>query len=131
MKVLETALVSYYNSNMVYSPKPKLYNTKAPKRALFPYITFNQISGVPENALRRKKIESFLYQFNIFSAEESVVELNNIFEDLKTVFDNCTLIVVGYNFIDMDREISRKDEIEIKAQIIWKYTIQYRIKIND
>lgn len=131
MKVLEQAILSYYDDNMAYDPKPKLYNTEAPSRVTFPYITFMQISGVTANALKRNKIEDFLYQFNIYSTDNAVEEINDIYEDLKTVFDDCTLVITGYNFIDMDRNFSKKEKVKIKSQSIWQYVIQYRININD
>ena len=131
MKVLEIAIVDYYNTNMYAGYKPKLYNTEADEKESLPYITFEQISGRTENALRKKKRENFLYQFNIYSNENSVNEVNEIFKYLKEIFDDCELVITGYNFIDMDRDFSKKAKVELNNQSVWQYVVQYRIMIND
>lgn len=75
----------------------RLYATRAPENAAFPYIVFFLVSGFPEEAFGTR-IENARFQFSIFSDEQwDDAESMSILTKLRSRFDFCAL-----NFTALD-----------------------------
>ncbi len=81
----------------------RVYLDQAPDGCEFPYIVFFIISDVPANTFT-ESLEDILVQFSIFSASPGATEITTIYNDPKTLFDNCALIITGDTHISMIRQ---------------------------
>lgn len=70
----------------------RVYLDRAPSETEFPYCVFQIVSAVPEDVFT-KYGEDILLQFSLFSTSSSVAEIAGMYEDLKTLFDDCSLTI--------------------------------------
>jgi len=76
----------------------RVYLDRALPGAAFPYVVYFVVSAVPEDDFKRDG-ESTLIQFSLFSASTSPVEVSGLFDQLKTLFDDCTLTITGNTLV--------------------------------
>ena len=106
----------------------RLYLAEAPQDPTFPYAVYNIISESPdEYFVLSPALEEVSVSFTIYSEDESAVEANDLFENLKTVFDNCVLTVTGYTHIHMWRTYSNL--LRFPEANIWQYTADYDVMV--
>ena len=129
---LATAIYTRYNADSVQKNLYKLYDTRAPLKAAFPYATFRLVSCVADNTMGSEG-ENILIQFNLFSEQKSAAQVEAMLEALKGQpahatkgFDFCTLTVVDYTCLCVIRESITKLQVEK----IWQYTVVYRIMLQ-
>ena len=136
MTELSTAIMTKFNAtsgdpavnNTFYtSIGGRLYNTQAPQAAIFPFAVFTEISDLYEFTFTTS-FENILFQFALFSTEESVQEVENMFSYCKTLFDWCTLSPSGYTHLYMRRESSHLTKDDRPA---WMRIVEYRIMCED
>ncbi|MFA6100452.1 MAG: DUF3168 domain-containing protein [Patescibacteria group bacterium] len=96
MDALLTAIFSKLSgSNFSNDVGGRIFVDQAPANAEFPYAVINIVSDVPENVFA-KLGESVMVQFSLFSTSTSLVEITGMFNDLKALFDDCSLTITGY-----------------------------------
>lgn len=127
MKEVAIALYSLYTGTALAANTEDLYNTFAPEEAKEPYITFDFIAGLPDYTFDTR-FEEVIIQFNIYSGNNSPVEVNNLYDNLKDVYDDGTLSVVGYQHVNMQRELNQL--VRDIEEGVWQYIVQYRILIE-
>lgn len=103
----------------------RFYMTRAIQTATYPYATYHLISDIPDYIFVND-YENCLIQFSIFDTNESAVNVEKYFTDLKTLYDWCTLSVTGYNHIYMKRESSRV----FHDGVAWCRSVDYRIYLE-
>ncbi len=66
----------------------------------FPYVLYFIVSGVPDDVFA-KKGRNILIQFSIFSVDRGKTEITTIYNDLHTLFDDCSLTITSNTLIWM------------------------------
>lgn len=131
MNVLEQAIVARFNAtsygqhNTLYNyVNGQLYNERAKQTATLPYVVFHIIDVVPEWNFG-SEFERVRVQFDLLSGDNSPVEVGNMFEALKALYDWQTLSITGYDHIGMRRESSRKTRDMTDDE--WNYSVDYEV----
>lgn len=90
----------------------RVFLDQAPQGVEFPYIVFSIVSDVPEKTYS-EDFENVMIQFSLFSISESVSEIADMYADLKTLFDECSLTITSSTLVWMKRSnlIPMIDEI--------------------
>ena len=114
------------NNDFYTSIGGRLYNTQAPQNAVFPFAVFTEISDVNEYTFTTS-FENVLVQFSLFSTEESVSEVRDMFTYCKSLFDWCSLSITGYAFLYMRREGTHLTKDDRPA---WQRIIEYRVQFE-
>jgi len=97
---------------------------EAPSSATAPYGVYQLISVIPTFTFDTNG-EEILIQFSVYAEHPQILDL---FEDLKTLFDNCKLSITGYRLVVMEREFSRL--ISDPDTSLKHYMTQYRLLIE-
>lgn len=74
-----------------------------PEGAEFPYVVVQIVSDVPEKTFT-EDYENVLVQFSLFSIAAGVTEIAQMYADLKTLYDECTLSITGSTLVWMKRQ---------------------------
>jgi len=133
MQQLSTAIYSYFTAlpiNALYtSISGRLYNTMAPTNVLFPYVVFSYVSDTAD-FLFDGITDSVLVQFSIYSfsgqGSRSTAEIETIYDNLISLFDNAILTVTGYTFAQMNR-VSTYGLRQDPEDDIWQLMVDYSI----
>lgn len=135
MKALTTAIYTKGTTATALTSliSTRFYKGVAPAGASYPYIVYSLIYDNTANTFS-DELEDCLFQFSIFSAENSSAEVENIFTALKGVFDKCTLSVTGNTFLHMLRQQSTLFQDELPnpngTGWVWHYAIDYQIMMQ-
>ena len=107
----------------------RLYDTQAPENAVLPYAVYSVISDVPDWTFTTY-FEDIRVQFDIFSKENSAVEIDGIYTKFLALWDWCSLTISNNIFLYMRRELVRRfRETEPQASY-WHFSIDYMIKVE-
>ena len=107
----------------------RLYDTQASETAAFPYSVYTVIDDVPIWSFTTF-FEDTRIQFDIFSDNNSAVEIDGIYTKLKSLFDWCQLEIANNTFLYMRRELVRRfREAEPQASY-WHYIIDYLVSME-
>ena len=109
----------------------RLYKGRAPENATYPYIVFMVVSNVPEKTFS-EDFETTVIQFSIFSSTSGSTEAENIYTDLKTLYDECAMTVTGSTWFYWMKRLNAILMVEdhtVKAGTIqvWHYAVDYEI----
>lgn len=92
---------------------------------VFPFGVFQLISATADHfASNKNYLENCLVQFNIFSKE--LKSLCDVLNEMKSVFDFCTLVIDDYTSLSFVREMV----LSLKVEDVWQYTITYRVMLE-
>ena len=124
---LETAVWSLYNNDAALkaSLSGGFHNTEAEQKAVMPFGVFQVISNTQRLTFSEDQ-EDFLLQIKVFSDKKSSSELNNMYTQIKRVFDFAVFTLSGYTSI----YCKRAHAIKTKTDERWQYTTTYRILIE-
>lgn len=132
MKTLFTGIYSLFvaePANAFYTAiGGRLYLGEAPQGATYPYCVYSMPSNVPEYYFSGERLEEFLIQFSIFDKDGSASDIGTLFENLKTLFDDCTVTVAGYTCLIFERSLARL--IRHPADNVWQHTVQYEVTLE-
>jgi len=105
----------------------RLFLGEAPQGAEYPHVVYFLISGTTDwDFGATMNFDEMVIQFNLFSNKNSASEVNNMYDNLKTLYDWCTLSPgVGYTSIYMRREFSNL--LRDTEEGVWMYSVQYRV----
>lgn len=78
----------------------RIYLDQAPQKAQFPYVVYFVVSGTPERTFTERYTNT-LIQFSLFSASEGATEIATMCNDLKTLFDECSLTITSNSLVWM------------------------------
>lgn len=97
----------------------------------YPYVVYYLIADVPDNTFT-ESIEDVLIQFSLFSNDSGSTEIEDMFEHLKTLYDDCILTITGGTCLYMRREnanlTKETNTTESGAESVWVYHVDYNIK---
>lgn len=108
----------------------RIYKNRAPESAVFPYAIFSLVSDIPGNTFQAD-VQNSYWQFDLFSEANGTTEIENLYDYLKALYDDCTLSVTSANFIRMTRENATLIDEEMTTATgearIWHYAVDYNI----
>jgi hypothetical protein len=111
----------------------RVYLDQAPEGTAFPYVVLFIVSGVPTDNFT-DQIDDIIIQFSLFSEVRGVTEISTMYADLKTLFDNVSLTISGYNMAWMKREnlmTMTEDNPTVNANTpIKHWAVDYRILLE-
>ena len=107
----------------------RLYHNNAPQGATFPYCVYFSVDDDNEIDFTDER-EDFLLQFNIFSQNNSASQAGTLLESLKTMFDNCSLTVTGWNHLQFLRDRVHPNNDFSQVPPIQGYSIEYNILLE-
>ncbi len=110
----------------------KLFDTVAKEGAEFPYAVFQVVSGFPEYTFT-ENFENASWQFSLFSSESSTTEILGMYNNLITLYDECSLTVTGmqwYNWMKRtNKRLMPEDHVTPDGTIpIFHYAVDYDIQ---
>jgi len=134
MKALSTAIVSKLTGSTLNTYiNGRLYKNKAPLKPEFPYAVFSLISDVPDNVFAQKG-ETYLIQFDLFSIASGSTEIEDMYTNLKSLYDDCSLSPTGELVCGFERvnAILLTDDMVTPpgAQTLWHYAVDYEVTIQ-
>ena len=103
-----------------------LYNTTVPQDTDAPYLVMLLINSNHEWTFNTD-LEDTLIQFSIYSSNSSPEQAGDIYELLKTCFDDAVLTIVGWDSVIMVRETSN---LMRTPDDMWHYQVDYRLLIQ-
>lgn len=112
----------------------RIYLDDAPDGSAFPYVTFQIIAGNPDDTFQ-EKVDEFIFQFSLFSASSGAAEITDMYNDLRTLFDDCTLSISGVTFASMQRQslTTMIEEITVTdaTQRVRHWAVEYQIRVAN
>jgi len=132
MKNLTTAIYGKLSGSALAAHiGTRLYKGRAPEGASYPYIVFMVVSDAPDNTFT-EYLEDVLIQFSCFSSTSGSTEAENIYTDLKTLYDDCAMTITGSTLLYMQRTnatLMVEDHTTPGGMIqVWHYAVDYSIK---
>lgn len=131
MKILTTAIYGKLSgSALAAHVGNRLFKGRAPEGAEYPYIVYLLITDMPDYTFKNT-LENVTIQFSLFSANPSTSEAEDMFTDLKTLYDDCTFSISASTLIWMIRQnaILMAEDHTVKDGTIqvWHYAVDYSI----
>jgi len=135
MKALSTAIYAKAAAATAFwaAIGGRLYKGKAPAGAVYPYVVYKMVYDNTANTFA-ESLEDCLFQFSIFSSDNSSSQVEDLFTALKSVYDECSLTVTGSTFLHMLRQQATLFEDELPnpngTGWVWHYAVDYNIMIQ-
>ena len=107
-----------------------LYKGRAPENVDYPYAVYKVVTDVPDKTFS-EDYEDVTLQFSLFSSSNGTTEIENIYTQLKAVYDECELSITGATLVWMKRNYAAFQAEEHTTQSgmsrIWAYHVEYSI----
>ena len=131
MKNLTTAIFSKLAGSALYDDiNGQMFKMNVPPGTPFPYVVFSIVSDMQADTFKNK-FDDVQVQFSLFSASGSTLEIEDMYEDLKTLYDDCVLSPTGATMCLMFREDTGFNVDEVitpeGTQDIYHYAVAYSI----
>lgn len=107
----------------------RMYLNNAPQESAFPYCVYFSVSDIDDLDFSDEH-EDFTIQFNIFSQNNSALEAGSLLESLKTMFDDCSLTVTGWNHLRFARDSVIPNNDFSQVPPIQGYSIDYDVLLE-
>lgn len=78
----------------------RIYADEAPQGVQCPYVVYFVVSSVPDRTFTERYANT-LIQFSLFSSSGGVTEIATMYNDLKTLFDECSLTITSNTLVWM------------------------------
>lgn len=127
MKVLDIAIYGKFapagtKPTLYTALSGKLYPGKAPEGTILPYGIFVS-SELPEYTFT-SILEDVTVHFDLYHLEHDGVR--DLYDNLKALYDNCTLSVTGYNFLKFERMSADM----IPDEFYYRQMVEYRVWLH-
>ena len=111
----------------------RLFKGQAPEGAAYPYIVFLIVSNSPEKTFAcTEEFEDTIIQFSLFSAASGQTEIENMYADLITLYDEATFSITDSTLVWMFRENASlvvEDHITTPgSHKVWAYYVDYNVR---
>lgn len=122
MKELLTAIYTKYTGcALASSLTGGLHADEAPPETAFPFGVLTVVDVNPIYTMNTVH-ELARVQFDLFHNNHS--SLLDIYDSLRTIFDDCTLSVTGYSFVSMIRSSAQK----VRDGDYWRVSVDYMVR---
>ena len=130
MKQLFTGIYSKFNTGtntLKTNLTGGLHLIEAPQGTATPYGVYSLVSNIHDWDFAVDYDES-LIQFDLYDEAQSATTICNLYDYLKTLYDDCSLTVTGHTPYYMWRDFSRLLRDPVPG--VWHYVIQYRLMMR-
>ena len=133
---LSKALISKAaSSDFLSDVGGRLFKGRAPQGAQYPYAVYLIVSNAPEKTYT-EAFENVLIQFSLFSAASGSTEIEGMYSDLISLYDECEMTIPGglSTLIWMKREnatlMVEDHTVPPPGSMIqvWHYAVDYMVK---
>ena len=111
----------------------RFYDTQAPEGAEYPYVVYMIVSDVPDKTFT-EDFEDVVIQFSLFSSASGSTEVEKMFTDLKTLYDECSMTITGSTLLRMKRTIATlmvEDHTTPSGTVeVWHYAVDYEVLLE-
>jgi len=107
----------------------RLFHNVAPQGSTFPYCVYFSVDDLDDLDFSDEH-EDFLLQFNIFSKSNSALEAGELFESLKTMFDDCNLNVTGWRHLEFKRNMTVPNNDFGQVPPVQGYSVDYNVLLE-
>ena len=119
------------SSDFLSDVQGRLFKGRAPEGAQYPYAVYLIVSNAPEKTYT-ESFENTIIQFSLFSAASGSTEIENMYTDLKALYDECAMTIPGglSTLIWMKREnatLMVEDHTTPAGVGVWHYAVDYTI----
>jgi len=135
MKNLTTAIYGKLSGSALAAHiGTRLYKGRAPEGASYPYIVYMVVTNSPDHTFN-ERYEDTLIQFSLFSSESGSTEVENMYIDLKTLYDEVAMTITGDTLIWM-RRVNATQFIEDHTTPagtikVWAYHVEFMVTVKD
>ena len=133
MNALQQAIYNKYNASTGHgaytSVSGRFYLNVAPQGITFPYVVYFEVTDV-DDLYFCEELQEHRIQFDCFSQDNSALEAGQIYENLKSLFDNCSLTVTDWRHIGFQRDLTIPNNDFTQKPFIHGYSIQYNVLIE-
>ncbi len=131
MKELSTAIFGKLSGSALASHiADRLFKGRAPEGAVYPYIVYLIVSNAPEKTFTEHH-ERTTIQFSLFSSASGSTEVEDMYEDLIALYDECSLTITSQTLIWMRREnatLMVEDHITKAGTVqVWHYAVDFEV----
>ncbi len=107
-----------------------MYKSQAPENTEFPYAVYRVVTNTPERTFS-EDYENTTIQFSLFSIASGTTEIEGMFTNLKTLYDEQSFSITGSTLIWMRRAttvFNVEDHITPNGtQRVWAYHVDFEI----
>ena len=131
MKVLFDGIYTLFSgSALATSLTNRMYFVTGRQGGAYPYCVYGPISNVNDLTFT-ETAENTVIQFDLFDDGNDPTNILAYFEQLKTIYDNATITVSGFNHIMFYREEDfLSQDIDETDKLFWQLSVQYRCAIQ-
>ena len=109
----------------------RMFKGRAPEGTEFPYIVYEVVADVPIKTFT-EEFEDITIQFSLFSSKFGTTEVENMFTDLKALYDECAMTVadtIWFHWMKRQNASLAADIVTAPsgAISIWHYIVDYDI----
>lgn len=110
----------------------RLFPGRAPDGTDYPYAVFRVVTDVPDHTFS-EDFEEVIVQFSLFSITSEPTEVENMFTDLKTLYDEKEMNITDSTLIWMRRVLAAFNVEEHTStrqsgvQQVWAYHVDYEV----
>ena len=112
----------------------RLFLDRAPEGAEFPYVVFSIVADTPDNTFT-DALDDVLIQFSLYSTSSSATEMTTMYNDLKSLFDDCTFTLSPGTLLSMERVnlTTMVDDITTPSGTVGlkHWAVDYNVKVKD
>jgi hypothetical protein len=109
----------------------RIYKGMAPDGTVYPYAVYMLVSDVPDPTFT-ENLENVLIQWSLFSSASSSGEIEDLFANLKTLYDDCSMSITGETLLWCQRANSTlmiEEHTTPDGTVnVWHYAVDYDIK---
>ena len=105
----------------------RLYYGTAPQECNYPYSVYFGVTSTPEDTFG-EEIDEITFQFNIYSGNNSSVEVGDLLNKCRTLYDKSVLEVVGSRDVCLEREFSTPPYL---MDDVWICSIEFSLLIQQ
>jgi hypothetical protein len=134
MKNLTTAIYGKLSGSALETAiGGRLFKGQAPEGTDYPYVVFFVASDVPERTFT-EDYENVIVQFSLFSIASGTTEIEDIYSDLKTLYDEQSFSITGSTLIWMRRSqavfLVEDHTTPSGTQSVWHYAVDFDVKTS-
>ena len=108
----------------------RMFKGRAPEGAEYPYVVYLIVSNSPEKTFS-ENFENTIIQFSIFSSASGSTEVEDIYTDLKTLYDECAMTIASSTLVWMKRTnatLMVEDHTTPSGTVqVWHYAVDYEV----
>jgi len=108
----------------------RLFKGEAPEGTEYPYAVYKVVTDTPDHTFT-EDYENVIVQFSLFSVLSSTTELENMFTDLITLYDEKSFAVIGSTLVWMRRSTASFQPEEHTTSSgthrVWAYHVDFEV----